>query len=168
MSYTIPFDQLSPNDVKLAGGKAISLANMQQNGIPVPSGFVITTDAFTTFHNKEMSDVFKDELVERFNELGFTYVAVRSSAIAEDADDASWAGQLESYLNVTKDDLLESVQKCWASIESNHAVDYAKDKNVPEEDMRVAVVVQGMVQSDVSGVIFTTDPVSKDNNHIII
>lgn len=168
MNYTVSFGDLNLKDVRMAGGKATSLAFMMQNGVPVPSGFVVTTDAFTEFSSGDISDVFKEELLNQFDELGFEYVAVRSSAIAEDAGDASWAGQLESFLNVTRNDLLTSIQKCWDSISSTYAVDYAKDKNVAEEDMRVAVVVQGMVQSEVSGVMFTADPVSRDKNKMLV
>ena len=168
MNYTVSFGDLNLKDVRMAGGKATSLAFMMQNGVPVPSGFVVTTDAFTEFSSGDISDVFKEELLNQFDELGFEYVAVRSSAIAEDAGDASWAGQLESFLNVTRNDLLTSIQKCWDSISSTYAVDYAKDKNEAEEDMRVAVVVQGMVQSEVSGVMFTADPVSRDKNKMLV
>lgn len=130
MSYTIPFSQLAKEEVGLGGGKATSLACMSQNGIPVPQGFVITTAAFVDFSANGPSEAFKKELIGRFRELSFSHVAVRSSAIAEDNAEASWAGQLETYLNVTENTLLESVKECWKSVQAQHALDYIKDKSI--------------------------------------
>ncbi len=94
------------NQVALVGGKAASLGEMLRAGIPVPPGFVITTDAFQT----GMTDELKQEITEAYETLGVQRVAVRSSAVAEDSQEASWAGQLDSYLNTTKSDLIEAVK----------------------------------------------------------
>ena len=95
-------------------------------------------------------------------------VVVRSSAVAEDASDASWAGQLESYLNITADKLEVSVRKCWKSIKSKHALDYAKDKNLSRDDLLVGVAVQAMVEPESAGVMFTVNPVTGNQKEIMI
>lgn len=100
-------------------------------------------------------------------EEGF-YVAVRSSATAEDSSIASWAGELESYLNVTEKNLLDSVKKCWSSLFTPRAIFYRFEKNLHDQKVSVAVVVQKMVQSDVSGICFTVHPVTEDKNQMII
>lgn len=168
MSNTISFATLHLEDVRQGGGKATSLAYMLQQGISVPNGFVVITDAYAAFRDADTAAEFEKELLEQFDALGCEYVAVRSSAIAEDSGGASWAGQLESFLNVTRDTLIKYVRECWASIDSSHAQDYAKDKNVSQEDAKVAVVVQQMIQSEVSGVMFTRDPTTSDDNQMII
>jgi pyruvate, water dikinase len=109
-----------------------------------------------------------DEVKKDFKKLGAKYVAVRSSATAEDSSVASWAGELESYLNVTEKNLLESVKKCWSSLFTPRAIFYRFEKNLQDQKVSVAVVVQKMVQSDVSGICFTVHPVTEDKNQIII
>ncbi len=96
------------------------------------------------------------------------YVAIRSSATAEDLPEASFAGQQETYLNVVgKDTVVETVQKCWASLFTERATYYRKKNNFPTSQVGIAVVVQKMVNSESSGVMFTADPTG-DTTKIII
>jgi pyruvate,water dikinase len=96
------------------------------------------------------------------------FVAVRSSATTEDLDDASFAGQQETYLNVKgNDDLLEKVKTVFASLFTARAIYYRKKKGFANEKFALAVVVQKMVDSDKSGVMFSSNPV-KNNDHIVI
>jgi pyruvate, water dikinase len=155
-------EEVSRADVELVGGKAASLGEMLQSGVMVPPGFVITTDGFKS----GMLPDLKQTILDAFDTLGAERVAVRSSAVAEDSGSASWAGQLESYLNITRDTLIEAVQKCWHSIESEHAVAYAKEQDINEQ--AVAVVVQVMVDSELSGVLFTANPVTENQDEIVI
>lgn len=168
MTYVEFFKEICKESAKTFGGKAASLGEMLQAGIPVPNGFAISADACREFAGKELPKDFVDELNSAFDQLGAPRVAVRSSAIAEDASDASWAGQLESYLNVTKSDLIKNVQDCWDSIKAERAQVYAADKNLTEDDLQVAVVVMKMVESEKSGVMFTANPVSQDKDSMII
>ncbi len=118
-------------------------------------------------HAKVPSNVEK-EIHSSFEKLDAEYVAVRSSATAEDASTASWAGELESYLNVTRQDLVHSVRKCWSSLFTPRAIFYRIEKGMAHTDISVAVVVQKMVQSEVSGVVFTVHPVTQDRNQLVI
>lgn len=104
----------------------------------------------------------------RHRQEGGFYVAVRSSATAEDSSIASWAGELESYLNVTEKTLLDSVKKCWSSLFTPRAIFYRFEKNLHDQKVSVAVVIQKMVQSDISGICFTVHPVTEDKNQLII
>lgn len=168
MIYTKTFKQISKNDVDLVGGKGASLGEMANAGIPVPPGFVITTRAFRKFQNQELSVDVKMEILDAFDNLGSERVAVRSSAVAEDSSTASWAGQLESYLNVDRDNLIESIRKCWTSIKSERALAYIAQQNISEDKLLVAVVIQKMVNSEISGVIFSVNPISNNANEIMI
>jgi pyruvate,water dikinase len=94
-------------------------------------------------------------------------VAVRSSAVSEDGQTASFAGQQESFLNVCGDAVLRRVQECWASFFSSRALFYRAQKAVLA-DTRMAVVVQVMVQADKSGVMFTVDPIRNRRECLII
>ncbi len=109
-----------------------------------------------------------DEIQTSFNDLGAEFVAVRSSATAEDSASAAWAGQLESYLNTTKENLLENVKKCWASLFTPRAIFYRFEKRFRSKKISVAVVVQKMIQSEVSGICFTAHPVTKDRNQMVV
>src|SRR3989344_4736866 len=108
------------------------------------------------------------EIQKFFKILSSKYVAVRSSATAEDSASAAWAGQLESYLNTTEETLLESVKKCWASLFTPRAIFYRFEKELHKQKISVAVVVQKMVESEMSGIAFSVHPVTEDKNQMII
>lgn len=117
---------------------------------------------------KEMPDNIAAAIINQSNALNAPFVAVRSSATAEDSARAAWAGQLETYLNTTKETLLENVKNCWASLFTPRAIFYRFEKGLQKEAISVAVVVQTMVQSEVSGVAFSVHPVTQDKNQLII
>lgn len=103
-----------------------------------------------------------------FKSLNAKFVAVRSSATAEDSKDASWAGELDTFLNIEEKGLLEAVKKCWGSLFTSRAIFYRFEKKFQKQKVSVAVVVQKMVQSEISGICFTVHPVTKDKNQMII
>jgi pyruvate,water dikinase len=88
------------------------------------------------------------------------YVAVRSSATAEDLPGASFAGQQDTFLNVDEKNLIHYVRKCWSSLYTPRAIYYRVQKGFKHEDVSIAVVVQKMVNSEKSGVMFTSHPVT--------
>ena len=108
------------------------------------------------------------EIMSHFKKLGAEYVAVRSSATAEDSSSASWAGELESFLNTNKSNLLFNIKQCWSSLFTPRAIFYRYEKKMHKQKVSVAVVVQKMVQSEISGITFTVHPVTKDSNQMII
>ena len=116
----------------------------------------------------DMPQKIADEVVKQHKELGAEFVAVRSSATSEDGAQAAWAGQLDSYLNTTEEKLLEHVQKCWASLFTPRAIFYRFEKGMHGDAISVAVVVQKMVQSEVSGIAFSVHPVTQDYDQLII
>ena len=98
-----------------------------------------------------------------------TFVAVRSSATAEDAGDTSFAGQQETFLNMKGiNQVLEAVKKCWASLYTARSLFYRYQNHMSEEDMLIAVVVQKMVNSEKSGVMFTSNPMNNNKNQLVI
>jgi pyruvate,water dikinase len=102
-------------------------------------------------------------------ELKNTFVAVRSSATAEDLPDASFAGQQETYLNVKgADDLIDKVRKCWSSLFTPRAIFYRNEKGFPHEKVFISVGVQKMVNSGCAGVMFTINPVTGNRDEIVI
>ena len=107
-------------------------------------------------------------ILKAFGVLNAKLVAVRSSATAEDSSSAAWAGQLETYLNTTKANVLKNVQRCWASLFTPRAIFYRFEKNLHKQKISVAVVVQQMVESEVSGTAFSVHPVTQDRNQLII
>lgn len=129
--------------------------------------------------NTPMGEELKDEIINAYCKLGEqrlawltsseqAYVAVRSSATAEDLPEASFAGQQETYLNVRgKEALLRAVKNCWASLFTARAIFYRKKKGFSTEKVGIAVIVQKMVDSEKSGVMFTADPTG-DTSKIII
>jgi len=117
---------------------------------------------------KEFPKDLAKEILNDFDKLGAKYVAVRSSATAEDSKMDAWAGQLDSFLYVTKKDVLKNIQKCWASLFTPRALFYRTERGLSKNKVSVAVVVQKMVNSEVSGVCFTVHPVTRDKDQMII
>jgi len=118
--------------------------------------------------NAEFPKDITRKIFKEFSKLKVSYVAVRSSATAEDSSVASWAGELESYLNTTKSKLLENIKKCWASLFTPRAIFYRFEKELNSTKISVAVVVQKMIQSEVAGICFTVHPVTKDYDQMVI
>ena len=124
------------------------------------------------FETYEIPADLKKEVVSSYRlivpkgETGF--VAVRSSATAEDLPDASFAGQQETFLNVKdEDDLFDKIRKCWSSLFTARAISYREKQGFNHKDVKLAVVVQKMVNSEISGIMFTVDPHSGAKNIII-
>ncbi len=195
-------------DVPRAGGKGANLGEMIRSGFPVPSGFVVTSEAYYSFiiqndlsdkiwealrgidmedstrlqaasrHIKQMivSAAVPDDTagaIKRFyKDLVHNvspYVAVRSSATAEDLPEASFAGQQESFLNISgEDNVVEAVQRCWASLWDARAIYYRDRQGFDQMKIGIAVPVQRMVEAEVSGVLFTVEPVSGNRDKIYI
>jgi pyruvate, water dikinase len=174
-------------DARLAGGKGASLAAMTAHGLPVPPGFVIpayvleqSVDAgllgeLVLVHNYREAQALvqkaeppRESITACYERLGGGRVAVRSSACAEDSETASYAGQQETYLNVSGgDEVCRRVVDCWASFFSERALFYRFRKG-SLMDLGMAVVVQKMLDPLKSGVIFTADPVSRRRDRMII
>ena len=114
-----------------------------------------------------MSDAIKKDIIKSYEKLNCKYVAVRSSATSEDGKSQAWAGQLESFLNVNKTNIIECIKNCWSSVFSPRALFY-RIKNKDISDLKVAVVVQKMVQSDISGVSFSINPTNNNIGELII
>lgn len=116
----------------------------------------------------EIPEDIATEVRSHFLDLHTPYVAVRSSATAEDGKLAAWAGQLETYLNTTAETLFPNIQKCWASLFTPRAIFYRCEKGLKNHPISVAVVVQTMVESEISGIAFSVHPVTEDRNQLII
>jgi rifampicin phosphotransferase len=113
-----------------------------------------------------------EEITEAYRVLGNGEpipVAVRSSATAEDLPFASFAGQQDTYLNIVGiDALLDAVKRCWASLWTDRAVSYRQSLGIDQHTVRLAVVVQRMIQSEVAGVMFTANPVTGKRRQAVI
>ena len=119
----------------------------------------------------ELPEEIADEIVKAYGTLQGENpsVAVRSSANAEDLPDMSFAGQQDTYLNVRGEQaLLAAVQNCWASLWTARAISYRHQMGIDQDAVAMAVVVQLMVPSDVSGILFTANPVTGERSEIII
>lgn len=120
--------------------------------------------------DSEIPEEIALEIMQNYHKLGSKVaVAVRSSATAEDLPEASFAGQQESYLNTIGDaNVVAKVKDCWLSLFGARSIFYREQKKFDHFKVGIAVPVQKMVQSEVSGVMFTADPISKDRDKLII
>lgn len=159
----VKLSEIKNADTKLYGGKAASLSKMIEAGFSVPDGFVVDADSYQL-----MDDTLEKKVLEAFDRLGSEYVAVRSSATVEDGASAAWAGQLDTFLNTTKSQLIKNIEACWTSLQSDRARAYADENSVDLAKQKVAVVVQEMVQSEVAGVAFSVHPVTQNRDQIVV
>jgi len=203
--YIVWFNEVDKNDIPLVGGKGANLGEMTHAQIPVPPGFIVTSEAYFKFLKasklaadieqllrnldvndskklQEVSNLIKSkfaaqsmpadlvsQIKEAYRKLGGGLVAVRSSATAEDLPEASFAGQQRTFLNVKGEDaVVAAVLGCWGSLFESRAIFYREQQGFSHFKVGIAVPVQKMVQSETSGVMFTTEPVANDDTKILI
>jgi rifampicin phosphotransferase len=198
-SYILGFWQLGQGQADVAGGKGALLGELSRiDGISVPGGFCVTTDAFRRIVAQAPELAARIELLSALTpedrdqirgvsaairtgieraaipaELASAITsalaglgpdvacAVRSSATGEDSPGASFAGQHDTYLNVTgPEEVLRHVARCWASLFTERAVTYRLRNGIEPQNAGMAVVVQAMVPAAAAGVLFTADPVT--------
>lgn len=216
-NYILFFDQIKKESISVVGGKNAALGEMYNqlttNGISIPFGFAITTEAYRFFCEYNgivnelesllskldilnfsnlpeiglkcrkliLSKPIPNELIAEINLAYFELsaicnkencdVAVRSSATSEDLPTASFAGQMQTFLNITGEiQLQEAVHQCFASLFTDRVIKYRYDMNFENVALSISIGVQQMVRSDLasSGVIFTIDPDSGFENTIIV
>lgn len=199
------FEQIRLADVGLVGGKGANLGEMAGAQLPVPPGFVVTSDAYryavssagvdgslaavlagvnaddpadlTRAENEaqrlvrsiKLPDDLACAILDAYHRLGEgATVAVRSSGTGEDAGDTSFAGMNATFTNVAGDeDVLTSVVDCWASLYGARVISYRVTRSL-DDVPAMGVIVQEMVPSERSGVMFTADPSTGDVDKIVI
>ena len=164
MGYVYRLDRIPAGSEGLAGGKALSLARMSTAlNVNVPSGYVITSDAFE-------SGKIKDEALGEIEKLiasldrKYTY-AVRSSARSEDGKNASFAGQYETVTDVEADGILAAVREVAASEDNSRVREYSG--SVGGDRGGIAVVIQRFIKAEFSGVVFTSDVMNGRDDKLI-
>ena len=172
------FSEIDDADLPRVGGKGLNLGKLTSAGFSVPSGFCVTTDAYrlsVQSLSKQNEGSIKDiELMPKLitaihtarEKLQTATFAVRSSATAEDLAEASFAGQQDTFLNVTPDELLDALKACWASLWSERAIAYRQTQKIADEGLAMAVIIQEMCEADVSGVLFTVAPFNENTSII--
>ncbi|MDY3561270.1 PEP-utilizing enzyme [Gemmata sp. JC673] len=164
-------EEIGDAEAALVGGKGLGLGRTARAGLPVPGGFVVTTQAYRRLAERGVrSDPgFVRAVLGAHETLGGGAVAVRSSATAEDAADASSAGQQETVLGVRGGDaLLDAVEHCWRSLFTARAVAYRGRQGVDAAALAMAVVVQKLVPAEAAGVLFTRDPLDPDGRRMLV
>ena len=153
MKYICFFNEITKTQSKFAGGKGSSLITMKKAGLPVPEGLVILS---TAFENGILSEDAKRELFSVIEKMSDKYTyAVRSSAIGEDGDNASFAGAYETVLDVNKADILQAVLDVLKSADAERVKSYAENRNA--EKGNISIVIQHFVKPQFAGVLFTSD-----------
>ena len=159
----IPLSEANAGLIPLVGGKAAGLGELIRAGERVPDGFCVTTEAY------RQGVIPEAEVLEAYARLGGGPVAVRSSATAEDLPDASFAGQHDTVLDVTGDaELLAAIAKCWESLHSGRAKAYRDARDIDPATVRMAVVVQKMVDASHAGVLFTANPLTGNRTEMLV
>jgi len=162
--------------------KASNLHRLRDNGFRVPPFVLIPAHVFDDFRSGLSGDINAENMIraplpeplakqilEIIHQLPITDLAIRSSMADEDSARHSFAGQLDSFLNIRGSDaVLAAVKACWASAYGERARAYRKENNLPDDKITLEVIAQVMVPAEVSGVIFTADPVARDPRVMMI
>jgi rifampicin phosphotransferase len=184
------------DDLELAGGKGANLGELMRAGFPVPDGFIVSTEAYATvvedarlaevitaglaarddgatiraaLENVTIPDGLAAAIIAAYADLGRGPVAVRSSATTEDLAGAAFAGQQDTYLNVIGDvAVLDAVRRCWGSLWTERAISYRRRQQIGSVNLRIAVVVQLMVDAEFAGVMFTANPVTGTRDEVVV
>jgi len=174
----LELSRVSPEDTSRIGTKSANQASLMQAGFPVPDGVVLTTDAYMRFSSKntpegldvpeaKTSPKLRNLLAGVVETLGDTPLAVRSSGVAEDLPDASFAGQYETVLDLRGlEEVEEAVVRVWGSAVSTHADAYRETHELSASPM--AVLIQKMVAAEAAGVAFSANPVTGDRHEVLI
>lgn len=192
IELVVPLSEIDPGMLDSVGGKAANLGALLAAGFPVPRGFCLTTEAYRRIAGAvgidggfDLQDAGRiraqigaapvpaevaEAIIEAYRRLGDRVaVAIRSSATAEDLPFASFAGQQDSFLGIVGEQaVLEAVSRCWASLWTDRAVAYRTTQGIDQRAVRLAVVVQVMVDSVVAGVLFTANAVTGRRQEAVI
>ncbi len=169
-------DQTDPIDPQRLGGKASALARLSAAGLAIPDWFVVEPAAFEAslraplpeteaevaqvLHTLAPSTALRDALKQRLSLAGAGAWAVRSSALDEDGAQHSFAGQLESWLNVPAAEVAQRVADVWRSAFAARVWAYRREAGLPPRPQPPAVLVQRMIDAEAAGVAFAADPIS--------
>lgn len=171
-------DEAACQDATLSGRKAANLSRLAGSH-PVPRGFCLTTEAHALWVTQsdpgglpvEIHEPLARAYVSLAQQSGSSplRVAVRSSAIGEDGQEASFAGQYTTYLNVSGlDEVADAVTRCWASAQTERVRAYREHRGPADPSQGMAVLVQELVPADVAFVAFSAHPVTGDPAEVVI
>ena len=174
------------HDIEEVGGKVANLSRLAAIH-RVPPGFCLKAAAFehgvatdpwmerTPTSGLSLPSALYSLLADAYKGLANlcqtpeVSVAVRSSALDEDGSAASFAGQHDTYLNVVgEESVADAVVRCCASVNNSHALEYRRQWGIPVDNVRIAVLVQQMVQADVSAIVFGANPVTGKRDEVVI
>lgn len=205
--YVLSFQEIDKTRLVEVGGKGLNLGELSKiDGIQVPDGFCITTEAYrkslennhelevllekltelkahdrnqisqisreirSAIENIRVSKEIEDEISRALTLYGEQQAyAIRSSATAEDLPHASFAGQQDTYLNIKgRDKIINAIIRCWASLYTDRAITYRIQNGFDHKKVLLSVVIQKMIMSEVSGIMFTADPMTSDRKFLSI
>lgn len=158
--------------VATLGGKANSLINLLEFGFPVPKFHVIPIEIYRQSKTSGFDQIpisFQESFLKLTADFGELPVAVRSSASKEDGSSLSFAGLFETYLDIKGHDaILASVLKCWQSTITERTQKYCERNNLDVNELEMAVVIQEYIEPDFAGVLFTVNPITGNDQELII
>ena len=158
-------------DAGLVGGKAANLSRLARMYHRVPDSFSLPVTVMDESHPLDLRNEITAAISDLMacHSLNDFIAAVRSSAVDEDGATASFAGQHETYLNIVgADAIIKAITLCWESARSERALEYRRQQGLSVKRPQLAVLVQHLVASDVSAVIFSANPITGSRDEIMI
>jgi len=169
MKKIINFDQINDKHRELVGNKAFNLAKLNEFGFKTADFFVISNSLFHRAIEKRALPIdLQQEIINKLHESKATKFAVRSSASCEDGKKSSFAGQFESFLSIPKHKVIRAAEDCFKAVFDERIGLYCSYHQVDPSEIKMAVIVQEMIEAQKGGVIFTHDVFNDDGDSLVI
>lgn len=162
-------------DLRLLGGKGFEISKLAVIGLNIPKGFIITSGVFDKWirsyfgkiGQRRMPKAVEDQIRAKINQIEGRLI-VRSSANIEDSKNNSFAGQFKTMINIRgANSVMNSVNQIYNSVFDEKVLEYCKRAKIDHRKIKMSVIVQDFIEGDVSGVVFTVDPVTGEDNLVI-
>lgn len=200
----VPLSKVRQEDVLLCGHKGAQLGELASLGLPVPDGFVVTTEAFSDFMKQtglgeqiegvlsqvdpalhpdlstvseeikgwalqvHLDEALQAEVQESYQNLKSKFTAVRSSPVVADDTGVLFSGRLATTMHVTGANLAENIERCWMSLYASRGLEYLFKENLIGRSVLVAVVVQALVEAEVSGVMYCGKLMTQSDSCLVV
>ncbi len=200
----IPLGRVRKEDALLCGNKGAQLGELAFAGLPVPDGFIVSTEVYANFLKEsglgeQIQDILqsidpvlhpdmsfiaeeikgwslqyhineqvREEINTSMKNLRVPYVAVRSSAVVAENENVMFTGRLATTMNVKCDNLIENIERVWMSLYSSRALQYLFRKQLIEQHVLVGIIVQAMVDAQVSGVMYCASTSSGKPSRLVV
>ncbi|MEN8253688.1 MAG: PEP/pyruvate-binding domain-containing protein [Patescibacteria group bacterium] len=161
-------DDIREKHQDLVGAKAYKLAYLKQQDIFTANFFVVPNAISNRVLEKGISIDIQKNILLGLKDMLSDRLAIRSSATCEDGHNSSFAGQFDSYLNISKKEAISAIENCFKALQNEHVSLYCDFHKIDPSEIKMAVMVQDMIQAEKGGVLFGQNPIGSNHDEVVI